>query len=115
MPVKRSLRISEQVRRELGRILLFEVKDPGVKSITISEVQTTEDLKLVIIYYTVYGDEIQRAQAEQAIDRASKFIRSEIGKCLDLRFVPEIEFRYDPIPEHTQKINELFAKIRDEE
>ncbi|MBN2011056.1 30S ribosome-binding factor RbfA [candidate division KSB1 bacterium] len=115
MAVKRSVRIAERIRREAGRILLFEVKDPGVKPITISEVRITDDLKLAKIYYTVFDEQKQREQAEQALQRAGKFIRSEIGKCIDLRFIPEIEFHYDKIPEQTQKLNELFAKIRDEE
>ena len=115
MSKKRAVRVAERIKRELSRILLFEVKDPGVKFINITEVQLTDDLSIATIYYTVFDRESQRAQAEDAIQRASKFIRSEIGKSIDLKFVPEIEFQYDPIPEHTSKLDDLFTKIHDEE
>ena len=115
MSVKRAVRIAERIKRELSRILLFEVKDPGVKHINISEVKLTDDLSIARIFYTVFNQDTQREQAEKSILRASKFIRSEISKSIDLKFVPELEFVYDPIPEHTAKLDNLFNQIRDEE
>ena len=88
MSVKRAVRIAERIKRELGRILLFEVKDPGVKHINISEVKLTDDLSLARSYYTLFDQDTKRENVEKSIQRANKFIRSEIGKCIDLKFVP---------------------------
>ena len=114
MSYKRADRVAEQIRRELARILLREVKDPDVKKINISDVKITDDLHLARIYFTVMNESSEREKAKIAIQRAVKFIRGEIGKCLDLRLVPELEFIYDTIPEYTRRMDALFDQIRKE-
>jgi ribosome-binding factor A len=115
MQGRRAVRVAEAIKRELGRIILREVKDPGVKLITITSVKLTDDLKLARIYYTVFREKENREIAATALNRALKFIRSEIGKNIELRYTPELEFHYDAVADYAENIENLFDKIKKEE
>ncbi len=88
-------RISEEVRREVDRILREDVRDPrvtGTWSITRAEV--TRDLRYAKIRVSVLEDEL-RAPLVKALKSAAGFVRRELGRRIDLRYVPEILFEAD--------------------
>jgi ribosome-binding factor A len=111
MKFKRSLRVSELIKREISAIIFFTIKDPAVKSVNITFVKVTDDLKHARIYYRVLGDDQAKDNALKGLDRAKNFIRSEIGHRTDLRFVPEIEFIYDNSMDDAEHIESLLKKI----
>ena len=115
MQKKRTERVAEIVKRELSHIILKEIKDPDINFITITDVKLTPDLKIAKIYFSVLGDLDKRNKAIKGLDRANKYIRSEIGKSLQLRYVPELRFFYDTIADYADNIETLFSKIKNEE
>ena len=111
MKVKRSLRVSELIKREISAILFFTIKDPSIKSVNITFVKVTDDLKHAKIYYRVVGDDQAKDSALKGLERAKSFIRSEFGHRTELRYVPEIEFFYDTSIDHAEHIEMMIKKI----
>ena len=95
MKVKRSLRISELLKREISDIIANKVRDRLVKNIIITYVKVTDDLRYAKVYYRVLCDNPNQDKLVAALERVTKFIRLEIGNRVQLRFVPEIHFFYD--------------------
>lgn len=112
MKVKRSLRVSELLKRYLSETISLKMRDPRVKNISITSVKVTDDLKIAKIYYRVIGDEKDKEQAKNGLEKGKKFLRSEVGEHLDLRYVPELIFYYDIGLDHAEHIDSLLAKIK---
>jgi ribosome-binding factor A len=89
----RSIRLGDQIQRELAELLEREVKDPQIGMVTITAVKVTRDLAHAKIYVTVMGD--AREESLQALQRASGFLRSALASRLRVRIVPTIHFVYD--------------------
>ena len=115
MQTKRSVRIAEFIKREISRIIFEEIKDPGIEFVTITNVTITPDLKYAKIYYSVIGDAADKEKVDARLQAATKFIRSELGKVIEFRHVPEIKFYYDVVTDRVDRLDRLFAKIREEQ
>lgn len=106
-------RVQEQIKKELMQILQTEWKDPRVGFITITGVEVTGDLSLARVYISVMGDARQKEEALSALSRGKGFIRSELGKRIRLRVVPEIEFKVDPSLDYGARIEKLLHEINE--
>jgi len=95
---KRTDRISEQLQKELARIIQFEIKDPRLGMVTVNDVKISRDLSFANVYITVLGkDSAEEAKEDLGVlNRAAGFLRREIGKSIKLRIVPQLKFDYDP-------------------
>lgn len=103
-------RINEQLKREVSRILLGEVKDPRVGGVTVTRVVTAPDLTLARIFVQLMGDDAERKESLQGLRAATPFIRTTLGQRVDLRRVPELRFETDRSLEHAQRIEELLEQ-----
>ncbi|UCE05811.1 MAG: 30S ribosome-binding factor RbfA [bacterium] len=112
MKFKRSLRISELIKREVSSIIATTIKDPSIKSVNITFVKVSDDLKHAKIYYRVIGDDQTKANALKGLERAKKFIRSQIGNRTELRYIPEIQFHYDTGMDDAIHIDQLIKQIQ---
>lgn len=115
MKYKRSLRVSELIKREVSVIIAEEVKDPWVKNITITFVKLTDDLKHAKIYYRILGEDPPREHAAIGLERANKYIRGEIGQRASLRYVPEIQFIYDIGLDDASHIDMLLQQLKNDQ
>ena len=93
--MSRADRVAEEIKHEVGNILLEEVRDPRLGFTTITRVELTPDLRFARIFFSVYGDEKQWKDTQDALEHAAGFIRRVLGQRLNLRFVPEIVFKID--------------------
>jgi ribosome-binding factor A len=116
---QRQERLSALIREEISEILLRRVKDPRILSnfIVITEVEISKDLRYARIYVSVYGSEEEKRETMKGLESAKGFIRSELGKDLRIRFIPEISFELDESLERgdriLRKLKEL--KLKNEE
>ena len=108
-------RVGEQIKKELSQIIQFEWKDPAVGFLTVTGVDVTNDLSQAKVYVSVLGDDAQKEAAMQALNRGKGFLRSEIGKRIRLRHVPELVFQFDHSIEYGSRIQKLLEEIRQEE
>ena len=106
--------MGDQIRQELSEILSRgQVHDPGIGFITLTRVQVTPDLQLARVYYTSLGDPNARKETARALTRATGFFRRQIGSRLQLRRVPELEFRFDESIAHQDRIEQILRDIHE--
>jgi ribosome-binding factor A len=109
-------RVGDQIRQELSELLSRgEVHDPGIGFITLTRVQVTPDLQLARVYYTTMGDQSARRDTAKALQRATPFLRRQVGGRLQLRRVPELEFRFDESVAHQDRIEQILRDLHAEE
>ncbi|MBR5370455.1 MAG: 30S ribosome-binding factor RbfA [Bacilli bacterium] len=107
-------RLNHIIQEEISMILMKEVKDENIKFITITGVETTNDLSFSKVYYTVLNKE-KLKEAEEALERASSFIRTKLANTIEVRHTPELRFIYDKSIAYGEHIEELIEKIKEEE
>ncbi|MCT6923591.1 MULTISPECIES: 30S ribosome-binding factor RbfA [Bacillales] len=110
----RSNRIAEQMKKELGEILGRKIKDPRVGFVTVTDVAVTGDLQQATVYISSLGNEREREETLKALEKASGFIRSEIGSRIRLRRTPEILFEFDSSVEYGNKIDALLRSLHED-
>ena len=107
-------RLNHVIQEEISMILMKEVKDEDIKFVTITGVETTNDLSFAKVYYTVLNKE-KLKEAEEALERASSFIRTKLANTIEVRHTPELRFIYDKSIAYGEHIDELIEKIKEEE
>ena len=112
MKVKRAVRVAELLKREISEIISFKVRDPFVKSIFITHVKLSDDLKYAKIYYRTLEKPVENEDKAMTLERVSKFIRMEVGCRTELRFIPELNFVYDEGIDQATRIDYLLEKIK---
>ena len=109
-------RVGDQIRQELSELLSRgAVHDPGIGFITITRVRVSADLQVAHVYYTSLGDPKARQETAKALGRATPFFRRQIGARLQLRRVPELDFRFDQAVEHQDRIEQILRDLHAEE
>jgi ribosome-binding factor A len=109
-------RVGDQIRQELSELLSRgEVHDPGIGFITLTRVKVTADLQLARVFYTTMGDEKGRKETAKALQRATPFFRRQVGGRLQLRRVPELEFRFDESVAHQDRIEQIIRDLHEED
>ncbi len=114
----RSRRVGELIQRELATMLMREIKDPRLSMVSITAVDVTRDLGLARVYYTVINsasDNTLLDNVKQGLDKASGFLRHELGQHIQLRIVPKLEFRYDTSVEHGARLTQLIDSVIEED
>jgi len=91
----RSRRVGEQIQRELALLLQREVRDPRLSLVTIAAVKVTRDMSQATVYFTVLGEKEDIAPIQQALEKASGFLRHALGEQVVMRSVPQLKFIYD--------------------
>ena len=105
-------RINSAIQREISYIIANEVKNPDIKLITITAVDTTSDLSYCKIYFTSLDD---RVEVIKGLKSAKGFIRKELAERVDIRHMPELEFIYDDSIEYSKNIEEKIKEIHENE
>lgn len=108
---RRVERLNEQLKREISDILRFGVKDPRVGMVTVTDARTSADLALAQIFVAISGDEAERAQTLEGLAAAGPYIRSELGKRMKIRKVPELRFRTDESLDYAMRIERLLGEV----
>jgi ribosome-binding factor A len=109
-------RVGDQIRQELSELLTRgAVHDPGIGFITLTRVKVSPDLQLARVFYTTMGDERARRETARALDRATPFFRRHLGSRMQLRRVPELEFRFDESIASQDRIEQILQELHAED
>lgn len=108
----RARKLAVRIREIVAENLRTQVKDPRLGMVTVTDVKVTADLHDATVYYTVYGDETDRAATAAALESARGVLRSAVGKQTGVRFTPTLAFSLDEVPETVGHIDELLAEAR---
>lgn len=112
-PRRRPARVADAIRNEIATLLLYQVKDPALLSVTIVRVQMSNDIKRAKIYYACEPE--REKKVRQGLNRARGFMRSHLAKVLQMKYVPELIFYSDPGPTHAERMEQIFQEIASEE
>lgn len=104
-------RVGDQIRSELAALLAREVHDPGIGFVTLTRVQVSPDLQLARVMYTSLGDQKAQAATARALERASPFLRRQLGARLRLRRSPELRFVYDDSVAGQDRIERILNEL----
>jgi len=89
------------------------VKDPRLGMVTITDARLSPDLREATIFWTVWGDDVVRADSAAALESAKGAIRTAVGRATGLKHTPSIAFILDAIPENAQHIDDLLARAHE--
>ncbi|WP_457097398.1 30S ribosome-binding factor RbfA [Lysobacter sp. P5_B9] len=109
MPTKsfhRTDRVSAQLRRELGTIVHTAVREHGLPSISVSDVEVTRDLAHAKVFVTALQPE-RSQEAMKALKAIAPELRYALGRSMKLRHVPELHFHYDDSVDRGERIDNL--------
>ncbi|WP_134686282.1 30S ribosome-binding factor RbfA [Brevibacillus migulae] len=107
----RMSRVGEEIKKELSVLLQREMKDPRIGFVTVTGVEVTSDLQQAKVFVSIFGNDEQRNASLAGLQKAKGFLRSEIGKRVKLRHVPDLVFKLDESIDYGNKINTLLREI----
>lgn len=107
----RNERVAAAVRREIADVLQHELKDPRVKQATVTEVDVSPDLRNARIYISFLTDDKEQIDLSmKGLNNSKGFIRSALAARLNLRYMPNLEFKYDSLITQSMKLDALIKK-----
>ena len=112
---KRSDRLNQQILRDISQLLEQELSELGGGLTTFTAVRLTRDLRYASVYYSFLGKDEDRRRVEEYFLRERGRIRSEIGKHLNMRHIPELTFKFDPTIEQGIRIEQLLNEIKSDQ
>jgi len=109
----RAERVADQIRMEVADILMRKIKDPRVRSVTVTDVELTNDLRIARVFVTALGDDAETKEVFAGLSKASGFVRSELGRRLALRYLPEVVFVKDVSGPRGDRVLQLLEELHD--
>lgn len=111
-PYSRSDRVGGQIQKILSDILKKRIKDPRLKTATITAVKMSRDLKFARIYFTTSLGSNSREEVIDGFKSAFGYVKRSLAEQLGLRYMPELRFYYDQSFERGVRIDNLLKSIK---
>ncbi|MFI8826392.1 30S ribosome-binding factor RbfA [Streptomyces sp. NPDC053431] len=109
----RAKKLADLIREVVAEKLQRGIKDPRLGThVTITDTRVTGDLREATVFYTVYGDEEERASAAAGLESAKGILRSAVGRAAGTKFTPTLTFVADALPETAKNIEDLLDRAR---
>ncbi len=109
---QRMERVDELLRQEIGALLTRDVHDPHIGFATVTDVETTSDLRHATVWVSVIGDAASRRETLTALERAMGFVRHELGVRLRIKRIPELHVRLDDSAERGTRVMRVLDALR---
>ena len=110
---QRARKMADRIKEVVARRLDKGLRDPRLGFVTITDVRVTGDLQHASVFYTVLGSDEEREASAQALKSATGMLRSELGKHLNVRLTPSLEFIPDALPDTAGHIADLLREARE--
>lgn len=107
-------RIQERLKKQIGEILLTEVRDPRLGFVTVTDLELSSDLRHARIFVSVLGDEKERDRCLEGLASATSFVRGLLARRIQLRHVPELVFVFDPSVERAARVMAILDRLQRE-
>ncbi|WP_046504586.1 30S ribosome-binding factor RbfA [Streptomyces odonnellii] len=108
----RARKLADRIQVVVAETLDRRIKDPRLGFVTITDARVTGDLREATVFYTVYGDDEERAASAAALESAKGVLRSEVGRQTGVRFTPTLAFVPDALPDNARTIEDLLDRAR---
>jgi len=110
---RRPARVADSIKEEIATLLLRKIKDPRIGLATITSVTVTPDLRLARVFFSCARPESEEVAA--GLNSSKGFIRRHLARELGLRYVPELDFRYDQSVERQLEMERILKEIAAED
>ena len=111
----RAGRIARRILETLSELLLFEVTDPRLQGVYITDVTVDRELAYASVYVSALEGVEREAEILEGFASASGFLRRQLAQRIQLRSFPQLRFNWDPTPENADRIDRLLASLHDED
>lgn len=112
MDTRRSLRLSEIIREELSEIIGFEMSDPRLGPVAVTDVRVMPGTRHAQISVSLSGDDREQQDALKALDHARNYLRHELARRLNIRRIPELHFQAAPSLDTAGRIELLLDRAK---
>jgi ribosome-binding factor A len=112
--MRRPERIAEMLKEEISEIVGYELEDPRVQSVTVTDVRLADNLRDASVFVLVEGAETEIQAALVALRHAAPYVRKQVGFSLNLRHAPEIHFVRDTVEEKGARVDQLLNELEQE-
>jgi len=109
--MRRPERLAETLREEISEVVGFELDDPRVEMVTVTEVTVAEDLRDAKVYVLVEGDDAEVDKALKELQNAAQFVRQQVAMNLSMRFAPHLHFVRDSAEENASRVSALLSDL----
>jgi ribosome-binding factor A len=109
--MRRPEKLAELIREEVIQIVGYELEDPRLESVTVTDVRVADNLRDASVYVTAEGSEGERMAAMKALQKAAPFVRRQLSMALNLRYTPELHFVRDTVEESAARVDALLTEI----
>ncbi|MET7774023.1 30S ribosome-binding factor RbfA [Nocardia sp. NPDC005366] len=112
----RARRLAKRISSIVATAIEYEIKDPRLRFVTVTDAKVTGDLREATVYYTVMGEtldiEPDYAAAAAGLEKAKGVLRSKVGAGTGVKFTPTLAFVLDKVPDVAREMEELLARAR---
>ena len=109
--MRRAERLAETLREEIAEVVGFELDDPRVEMVTVTDVSVADDLRDAKVYVLVDGSEDEIKSALRALQHAASFVRQQVSLNLSLRFAPHLHFVRDTAEENATRVGSILSDL----
>ncbi len=106
---KRTKKVSEAIKHELGEIILKKLTDENFKFVSITRVEVSADLKIANIYFTTLKKSPEKVK--NSLEKARGLLKAELVKKIRLKYTPDLNFYEDKGIEHSLKISKILSDL----
>ena len=110
----RTERVADVLREEIAQIVGYELEDPRLTMVTVTEVRLFDNMRAARVYVTVGGNEEEHKSALLALRRAAPYVRKQLGLSLNLPRTPELHFVRDKVEEEGERVDQLLEQIEND-
>lgn len=110
--MRRPERLAETLREEITEIVGYELEDPRLLGVTVTDVRISDNLRDAKVYVLVEGDEAEIREAMKALQHAASFVKQQVALNLNLNHAPHLHFARDTVEEKAARIEELLGEMR---
>src|SRR2546423_7189747 len=109
--MRRPEQLAELSRVEVSQIVGYEMDDPRVETVVVTDVRVTENLRDASVYVTAEGSESEKTAALKALQHAAPYVRRQLSILLNLKYTPELHFVRDTVEESASRVEELLSGL----
>jgi len=109
--MRRPERLAESLKEEISEVVGFELDDPRLEMVTVTDVSVASDLRDAKVYVLIRGTDREINEALQTLRHASTFVRQQVAANLDMRFAPHIHFVRDTAEENAARVGEVLNEL----
>jgi ribosome-binding factor A len=109
--MRRPEKVAELMREEIAQVVGYELEDPRVSAVTVTDVRMSENLREARVYVTIAGTDKEAAAALRALEHAAPYVRRRVALELNLKRTPEVHFIRDRVEEEATRVDELLIEL----